>query len=157
MVTYADRIGENLMSDSIKNLSSLLSKLNQISENSNEILEKSMGKNIKLVQGEAKTLCPVDNGDLINSINTKVESTQTGVRGIVYTNSDHAAYVEFGTGKRGSASPSPPKSDTDISYNEDWTGMDAQPYLYPALKNNKETVINRIAADIKKSIEDVAK
>lgn len=146
------------MSENIKGLSSLLQKLNRLGGNSLTTLEKSMSKNIKLIQGEAKELCPVDTGDLRNSINTKVEVTGTTVKGIIYTNSDHAPYQEFGTGQRGAESQSPPKADdVELSYREDWIGIPAQPFLYPALKNNEDKVKELIGKDIKKTISEVAK
>lgn len=145
------------MSRNVKGLSSLLGKLSELGGDTIKTLEKSMSKNIKLIQGDAKDLCPVDLGDLRNSINTKVETSSTGVKGIVYTNSDHGPYQEFGTGERGAESPSPPKADIDLAYREDWTGIDAQPFLYPALKNNEDKVIELIKNDVKKAIREVAR
>lgn len=41
---------------------------------------------------------------------------------------------------RGAESPSPPKAPIGAGYREDWSGIPAQPYLYPALIQNKDTV-----------------
>jgi HK97 gp10 family phage protein len=144
------------MSRNIIGLDKLLNKLSELGGDVVGTLEKSVGKNVKLVQRDAKYLCPVDLGDLRNSINTKTEVSSTGVKGIVYTNSDHAAYQEFGTGQRGSASPSPPKADIDLEYREDWAGIEAQPFLYPALKNQEDKVVERIKKDVKTAIREVA-
>ena len=140
-----------------KGIAELITKLNSLGVNVTDVLEKSIAKNVKLVQAEAKTLCPVDLGDLRNSISTKVEKSSTGVKGVIFTNSDHAAYQEFGTGQRGSESPSPPKSDADLSYREDWTGIKAQPFLYPALKNNEYKVRDKVRKDLQKAIKEVAR
>lgn len=35
--------------------------------------------------------------------------------------------------------------------------MEAQPYLYPALKNNKDKVLNEIEKDVRKAIREVAR
>ena len=142
----------------IKGLDSLLKKLNSLGGDVETTVKKSMSKNIKLVKGEAKMLAPVDTGDLRKSIYSRTESNKSRVRGIVYTNSDHAGYMEFGTGQKGAASPSPPKDpDARISYKEDWVGVPAQPYMYPALKNNEKQVIKNIKSDIKAAIRKVAK
>ena len=52
-----------------------------------------------------------------------------GLRAAVRVTNPHAAYVEFGTGRRGAASGgvSPARG----GYDPDWPGMSAQPYLYP--------------------------
>ncbi len=147
-----------MSSKSILGLDSLLRKLDALGVNTAAELAKSMDKNIKLVQGEAKMLAPVDLGDLRNSIFTKTVKKAKRIQGIVYTNSDHAAYMEFGTGQRGSASLSPPKDpDSKISYREDWAGVPAQPYMYPALKNQEAQVIENIKTDLRAAIRRAVK
>lgn len=69
----------------------------------------------------------------------------------------HAAYVEFGTGQRGSASPSPPKWDGPLSYRYDWDGMAAQPFLFPASELQKEEYPKRMKDAMKKAIAKIAK
>lgn len=137
----------------VNGLESLLSKLNGL-KNCVKELEKSIKLNTKFVQGEAKQLCPVapDGGQLRNSIVTEFKKDSTSIRGIVKTNCEYAAYVEMGTGQRGENSPSPPKYDGEISYREDWSGMDAQPYLYPALKNNEDEISENIRTDLRQAI-----
>lgn len=141
-----------MINNSIVNLSSLMNKLNKLGVNAHKEVKKSMAKNIKLVQGEAKTLCPVDSGDLRQSIYTKTEVGSTSIMGIVYTNMKYAAYQEFGTGQAGASSPSPPKSPENLAYREDWQGIPAQPYMYPALKNNEDKVVKNIKGDLKTAI-----
>lgn len=51
----------------------------------------------------AKELCPVDTGDLRDSIHSMAED----MAGQIIASSGHAAYVEFGTGIVGAASPHP--------------------------------------------------
>lgn len=51
----------------------------------------------------AKELCPVDTGDLRNSIHSMAED----MAGQIIASASHAAYVEFGTGIVGSMSPHP--------------------------------------------------
>jgi len=144
-----------MSSTKIKGLDSLLKKLGSLGGDVENTVRKSMSKNIKLVQGEAKLLAPVDTGDLRKSIHRRTESNKSRVRGIVYTNSDHAAYMEFGTGQKGAETNT--NTEVSVSYKEDWVGVPAQPYMYPALKNNKDQVIKNIKDDVKAAIRKVAK
>ena len=48
-------------------------------------------------EGHAKKLCPVDTGNLRNSIAHNVDAEELSA--CVGTNSEYGAYVEFGTGK----------------------------------------------------------
>lgn len=49
----------------------------------------------KTIQKNAKYLCPVDTGQLRNSIKTKSAINEDSIDGQVYTNSEHAPYPEF--------------------------------------------------------------
>lgn len=147
-----------MSSKGIIGMDSLLRKLEALGSNSADALVQSMDKNIKLVEGEAKFLAPVDIGDLRNSISSKTVKKAKAIQGIVYTNSDHAAYMEFGTGQKGASSPSPPKDpDSGISYREDWAGVPAQPYMYPALKNQEQQVLENIKNDLRAAIRRAVK
>lgn len=143
------------MSNSIVGLDSLIKKLDKLGGNAEEVVKKSMQKNILLVKNEAKMLCPVKHGDLRKSISKQTIVRKGSIKGIIFTNSDHAAYVEFGTGIRGQYSNS--NTEVNVTYKQDWSGMEAQPYLYPALKNNKDKVLNEIEKDVKKAIREVAR
>ncbi|WP_346877119.1 HK97-gp10 family putative phage morphogenesis protein [Clostridium sp. UBA5712] len=153
---------------SINGVDSLMKKLNALGGNANKVLETSIAKQTKLVQGEAKDLCPVDSGDLQQRIYTDVKSQQSKVIGKVFTNVEYAAYVEFGTGKKGEESGGD-KYPGPLSYKEDkwlvnipdvgprWIeGQPAQPFMYPALKNNEELLKKNIASDLEKKIREVA-
>lgn len=124
----------------IRGLDSLMRKIDALGGNSYKALKTGIHQGVKLVQGDAKDLAPADEGQLQNSIQGTVEEKSGAIIGKVSTNVEHAAYVEFGTGQRGENSPSPPKSPENLSYRQDWAGMDAQPYLYPALQQNKGNI-----------------
>lgn len=81
----------------------------------------------KQIQATAKELCPVDTGQLRNSI--EVTEISNGVD--IGTNVEYAPYVEYGTGERG---------DSSVAHRQDWNGMSPQPFLYPAFEANKENV-----------------
>lgn len=149
-------------------IETLLKRLNSLGGNVEETLYKSIQKQGELVKGEAKMLCPVDTGDLRKSIYKKTKRAKGKITGVVYTNSDHAAYVEFGTGKVGERTNK--NTNVNVSYKQDkwkanipdvgvrWTeGQPAQPYLYPALKNNEDKILKNIKEDVKQAIREVAK
>ena len=157
--------------NNIKGLDSLFKKIEKLNVNINNTLEKSITKNMKeTVQAEAKLLCPVDTTDLRESIEIKTEIRNNTVTGIVYTNSGHAPYVEFGSGKVGQDTPVADKYPGQLAYKQDkWlvnipdvglryiAGQPAQPFLYPALKNNKDKIVDEIKNDLKASIKGVVK
>jgi HK97 gp10 family phage protein len=86
----------------IRGAESLNRKLSAI-QNPMDAITKAMGKEIRRVRNAAVLLCPVNHGELRQSIRTDVKQEKTLVRGICYTNNQHAAYVEFGTGPKGEA------------------------------------------------------
>ena len=157
------------MSNSVIGLDSLLKKLNKLGGNTEEVLFQSMQKQGELIKGDAKELCPVDLDDLRQSISRETNRDSGKIVSKIYTNSDHAAYVEFGTGQVGQNTPVANKYPGSLSYKQDkWLvnipdvgpryieGQPAQPFLYPALKNNEERTIKNIKEDVKKAIREVA-
>lgn len=143
----------------IRNLQSLMRKLEKLGGDKSALV-RGIRKGAMKVQGDAKMLAPVapiDGGTLRNSIKAdQVKETPTGAQGRVFTNLEYAPYVEFGTGQRGEASPSPPKSPQALYYRQDWAGMAAQPYLYPAAKQNERIVPEIVAAELKKEIRKLS-
>lgn len=136
--------------EGVDNLNRRLDDLDTIFQS--RTIERAVQRGCMTVQAAAKRLCPVDSGELRNSIMTKVEVSNNNVIGKVYTNKEYAPYVELGTGSRGEASYD---GEVDVTYNTEWAGQPAQPYLYPALKNNEDTVIRDIQRDIAKEIRRV--
>lgn len=60
-----------------------------------ESSRKGLERGAKKIQKNAKLLAPVDTGQLRNSIKTKSQITQDGVEAQVFTNCEHASYLEF--------------------------------------------------------------
>ena len=81
-------------------------------------LHDAVSKGIKTVQAEAKSLCPVYDGELRDSIYTSVENGEESIRGTCYTNKSYAAYVEFGTGPKGQANHEGISPDVAVSYSQ---------------------------------------
>lgn len=75
----------------ILNLDRLLSKFDNLQ---NIDLEGPLTKACLLVENDAKKNCPVDTGQLRQSITHEVE----GNTGVIGTNVEYAPYVEYGTG-----------------------------------------------------------
>lgn len=131
-----------------------------------------------VVQAEAKLRAPANEGELRNSIKVRVKMEGDRAIGEVFTNSDHGAYVELGTGPKGQASHSGISPEASVSYrstpwyvHEDQInvgpyhfqkmgefykmyGQPAQPYLYPALKDNQERVSNNIANYVNRKLKE---
>lgn len=105
-------------------MDNILDRLDKIQELSG--LQKGLMIASTRVEVDAKYLCPVDDGTLRASINSRVE----GDVGIVGTNVEYAIYQEFGTIKMG-----------------------AQPFLFPALEMNRENIKKDIAQALKEDMQ----
>lgn len=131
-----------------------LDKLNYKLENlANLNVSKALNRACLVVENEAKRLCPVDTGDLRNSINHEVHNDV----GIVGTNKEYAPYVEFGTGifaVEGNG------RDTPWSYQDDkgeWhttVGQKPQPFLETAIQTKKKLVIKVFNDEITRQIQN---
>ena len=115
----------------------------------------------KLIEDAAIQRCPVDTGALVSSISTSVtrgiQSATAGgpisssifaVQGIVAPHEPYAAYVEYGTGRRGASSAGAGKG----PYSENWPGMVAQPYMRPALDENRDAVVETVRESVKSAL-----
>lgn len=118
----------------IKGTPELVAKFKALGGNVNAELVKSVTKWTEQVMTDAIGLCPVDTGELQDSITSFIRRDGDGVEGTVYADKDYAGYVEFGT-----------------------RYMAAQPFLYPALNNNKPKILDGVKADLTKAIKEVAR
>lgn len=97
-------------------------------------------------EGYAKDLCPVDTGNLRNSIGHKVD----GKEAYIGTNSEYGPYVELGTGKYVTGGRPTPWVYQDSKGKWHRTnGQKAQPYLKPAVADHKQTYQNIIIDEMK--------
>lgn len=86
-------------------------------------------------EGYAKLLCPVDTGNLRNSITHQVQSSEQAV--YIGTNSEYGPYVELGTGIYYAGGRPTPWLYQDAKGNWHLThGQRAQPYLKPAVADH---------------------
>lgn len=118
-------------------LDGILDKLKKISSNAN--IEGALGTACALVERSAKQKAPKDNGELRRSITSKVENN----KGIVFTPLEYAPYVEYGTGL---FAESGGRMNVPWCYQDDegnWhttSGQKPQPYMRPALEENKTAI-----------------
>lgn len=135
----------------IKNVDRLIQRLNKIADMD---LKEKMVQATKVVHAQAKALAPVDTGNLAGSIHMKVNKKGENIEGRVYTNVQYAPYVEFGTGIKGNGSYPCKVESLNLSYHDTpWVftpdggktfyrtkGQVAQPFMYPALKQNEKYI-----------------
>lgn len=132
---------------SISGIDSLQRKLNNIK--SQKAVRFAVAQATALVESSAKSICPVDTGNLRRSIHMKVEERGREVVGTVFTASEYAPFVEFGTGARGKGSyPYEKRADVSLSYDPNWPGQIAQPFMLPALLMNKNQIGKLIASAV---------
>lgn len=79
----------------------------------NQKLEQAVRQACIMVQDDAKQACPVRTGRLQGSISHEVESSDSGVEGIVGTNVEYGPFVEL-----------------------------RKPFLKPAGEKNRESILN---------------
>lgn len=136
----------------ILNLDRLLSKFENLYETD---LVEPLTKACLLVENEAKRRCPVDTGQLRQSITHQViDST-----GIIGTNVEYAPYVEYGTGKYASGPYEGKGRQTPWAFIDPktgdliWTaGGRPHPFLEPALLENEQEILKLIEEEIKKGV-----
>lgn len=131
----------------------LIAKLNAISVRQETAVKQAVNQSVAIVEGEAKSLAPVDTNTLRGSIKS-IPSKKRGneITGGVSTSTEYAPYVEFGTGVRGASSTHPAKAKLGISYGGR-PGQKAQPFMYPALRQNK----NKIKQLIKNAVKSASR
>jgi HK97 gp10 family phage protein len=106
-----------------------------------------MGTAALLVEDSAVQNAPKDEGDLQQSITSKVERTNEEITAIVYSPLEYAPYVEYGTGlfaEKGNGRQTPwlyENKDGDTVFTR---GQKPQPFMRPALEDNKQNIINLI-------------
>lgn len=129
----------------VKGLDSILLKLDSITEVNN--IEGALGKACALVEREAKKKAPKDTGELRRSITSKVENNV----GIVFTPLEYAPYVEYGTGlfaEIGGRKDVPWCYMTDDGKMVSTNGQKPQPFMRPALNENRAEIIRLLKEDL---------
>lgn len=119
-----------------------------------EKMTNNIGQACAIVERAAKENAPKGSGELRRSITSKVESSGTQIQGTVYTPLEYAPYVEYGTGlfaKDGNGRQEVPWRYFNEETQE-WvstSGQHPQPYLVPALKDNRDKIIDKLREGLK--------
>ena len=120
-----------MMKVNVSGLNATISALQQIAdaigENKNKLMENIIFDGVTIAKEEV----PVDTGELRDSIHG--ELNPDGTKGAIVAGTDHAIFVEFGTGLRGKAT-SPIKNKL-VNYvydyhNREWKGNVANPFMH---------------------------
>lgn len=121
----------------------------------------AVNKAVMIVEGSAKAKVPVEHGILRGSISISTTKTGQNIVGRVFTNMEYAPYVEFGTGAKGSGTYPYDVKGLSLTYRQTpwgfekdgvqwWTnGQVAQPFMYPALKQNEKKIKKLLSDEYK--------
>ena len=124
------------MAVSIKvNIKDASERLDSLENELPNLLEQALEKACLVVENSAKQNCPVDSGQLRQSIKHEVD----GLTGEIGTNVEYAPYIEIGTGiysTQGNGRQTPWKYQDAKGQWHTTKGMKAQPFLKPALESN---------------------
>lgn len=140
------------MSVKVEGLDDVLEAISNMADE--QALKQAMGKACAFVEGEAKKKAPKGNGELRRSIESRVEENGNDITGVVSTPLEYAPYVEFGTGLF--AEDGDGRKDVPWHYQDEkgeWhstKGQKPQPFLRPALHENRETVLRILKGGLKK-------
>lgn len=135
----------------IENLDKLISKLEKLND-----VNQAMEQACILVENEAKIKCPVDNGLLRNSITHYIKDNPNELVGVVGTNVEYAPYVEFGTGIYSSLGNGRQDRWKYKDAKGEWhstIGQHPQPYLQPALEENRRKIEKMFKEQVKKGVK----
>lgn len=122
----------------------------------------------EFVYEEAIRRVPIRTGELARSIDYEMGRNDEGRYGCVYSDLEHSLYVEFGTGPVGASNHAGISPEVPVTYTErekwsyqdkqgNWhttSGQPAQPFLYPALKDNEQRIIEIANKGINEVLKD---
>lgn len=150
----------------LKGVDELLRKISQLESEAFDELAKTVKREGKKVQSTAKLLCSVDTGELRQSIKEETEISKEQIQSKVYTNKEHAPYIEFGTGPKGQENHAGISPDVNPMYRQTgWVygieekgktkfiftrGQPAKPFMYPALYKREDKIVQTISNSLKK-------
>lgn len=113
-----------------------------------EAVQRALERVGEQAEGYAKSLAPVDTGQLRNSISHAVDESEPAA--YIGTNLEYAPYVELGTGQYNPQGRPTPWVYQDAKSDWHWTkGNPAQPFLKPAVSDHAQTYRNIIEDEMK--------
>lgn len=139
------------MSVKIEGIEEVVERLEELSNT--EQVEKTVEDCCQiLVRSAVQNAKKGRTGDLRRSIKYEVDSNSEGIKGIVFTPLFYAPYVEYGTGL---FAENGGRQDVPWCYQDDkgeWhstSGMKPQPFMRPALNDNREHILRLLREAIK--------
>ena len=115
-------------------------------------LTSAMQDACDLVEGDAKRRAPKDTGALRRSIESEVKGGATEIVGIISSPLEYAPYVEYGTGlfaEKGGRKDVPWLYVDDDGERHRTSGQHPQPYMRPALNDNRKQIIELLKEGLK--------
>ena len=135
----------------VQGMDKLLARLSRMERGAG--LRRGIGKACRVVEDAAVGNCPVDTGELQQSIKSETPGPSDDPIGIVGTNKEYAPYVELGTGLfavNGDGRDDVPWRYQDDKGNRHTTsGNKPQPFLQPALRDNEDAICRLIADGVR--------
>ena len=134
----------------IEGLVEIIETLNKL-ENTESIV-KGIELGCAAVERDAKKKAPKNTGELKRSITSKVENEGRQVVGKVFTPLEYAPYVEYGTGlfaEKGGRKDVPWHYMDEKGEWHSTNGQRPQPFMRPALQENRERILEYIKAGVK--------
>lgn len=138
------------MSIKVEGIEKVMKKLNEL-ENG-DVAKEALGQACALVERSAKEKAPKGTGELRRSITSEVREGGSGLEGVIFTPLFYAPYVEYGTGI---FAESGGRQDVPWCYQDDkgeWhttSGQHPQPFMRPALDENREQILRILKEAIK--------
>jgi HK97 gp10 family phage protein len=143
----------------VEGLDKLLKKLDKLGGNVEKSTQKALLCGAAVFEAGAKAYCPIDTGQLQESIHTQMMDESAASVG---TNVKHSIFVEFGTGPKGD--PSVPHTTKEFWRYKDaegnWHtshGQPPQPFMRTAFSENKDKAVETVKDSIKDDIEELMK
>ena len=134
----------------IEGLVEIIETLNKL-ENTESIVS-GIEQGCAAVERDAKKKAPKKTGELKRSITSKVENEGRQVVGEVFTPLEYAPYVEYGTGlfaEKGGRKDVPWHYMDEKGEWHSTNGQRPQPFMRPALQENRERILEYIKAGVK--------
>lgn len=129
------------MSVKIDGLKDVLSSFDDLGDTKK--LEAVLTQACLLVERSAKQNAPKDTGALRRSITSEIRNNGSDLVGVVFTPLEYAPYIEYGTGlfaEEGGRQDAWWYLDDEGNWHST-SGMKPQPYLRPALNENREKIL----------------
>ena len=131
-------------------INELTKTLDKLSDD--ELIKEALISACALVESSAKENAPKGTGALRRSIQYEIQ----GNKGIVFTPLLYAPYVEYGTGlfaEKGGREDVPWRYQDDEGNWHTTFGMPPQPYMRPALNENREQILKLLNDAIEEAIK----